>query len=405
MSSLRLSAAATGLPISVLELAAAAGLQRPISLRELLRKTGSRTVRIRVCVLRYDWQKPRLGVTPGAKWPDAFFQALYNGPDGWSISSYWNRCTFGLIDLQFEFQPWRMLPHDQAQDGDDRGGILRICKEQARADGVKLETFDKVVAFVHPPPNNAGASDGDAVFDQGGSIEFFEHEMGHVLGYQHAFGARGFSEFGAFDPAYGGIGDDVYEDPWCVMGFTGPQSRPVVPPPPFSGVGVVGDFWASGRRLSSAALYRHSASTSFSATPSAFEIRPSGDPRNGLAQVTLAAASEGRLLDPVVAVVPGDHGRICVEYRTRSVDDAGILPSRAAGGAVIVHTIGRRPQLAWETEDQPVWLEAVIPVDFKSDAWVSNVWSADPKSLHIQPMAPTPDGRAITVWLTRENQP
>ena len=310
MRPLRLSAAATALHVSVSQLAAAVGLQRPISLRELLQKAGSRWGRIRVCLLRYDSQKPRPGAALRAKWPDAFCEAVFGNLNGWSVSSYWNRCAFGLIDLHFELQPCRMLPHGQAQEDDDRGAILRICKEQATADGVKLDGFDTVIAFVHPPPNNAGATGGGAVFDQGGFIEFFEHEMGRVPSYQHAFGAQGFSALGAFDPVCGAIGDDVYEDPWCVMGFTGLQSRPVVPPPEFSaGPTGVRNFWGSGRRLCSAALYRYWSSTPFHATPSAFEIHSSGDPRTGLAEVTLLAASEGRRLDPIVAVVPGKRVR------------------------------------------------------------------------------------------------
>jgi hypothetical protein len=401
MPSLRLSSAATGLPLSVSQMAASVGLDRDFSVRDLLHRTGSRSHAIRVCLLRYQWQVPRPGSTMTPTWPDAFVDELFNGVNGWSISSYWNRCTLGLVDLHFEMQPWRTLPHDQAKDGDDRGGILASCKQQAAADGVHLDDFDKIVAFVHPPSNNAGATPGGAVFDQGATIEFYEHEIGHVLGYQHAFGARGFGEFGEFDPVFGSIGDDVYEDPWCVMGFTGPQCRPVPIPPAFStSPAVVGGFWYSGRRLSSASLYRHSDATSFHATPGAFEVSPSGDPATGLEQMFLVSSSEGRLLDPILAVVNGDHGQVCVEYRTNTLDDAGILPGRDVTAAVVVHTIGRRPQLAWEGEDRPVWLEVVIPVDLKSDAWVSNVWSSDPKALHIRPMAP--EGNGITVWLSRE---
>lgn len=403
MTSLRLSAAATGLPVSVSQLADSIGLRRDLSLRDLLARTGSRSRRVRACLLRYQWKTPRPGTAVTPTWPDTFVDELFNGVNDWSISAYWNRCTFGLVDLHFEIQPWRPLPHDQAKEGDDRGGILARCEEQARADGVSVDDFDRVIAFVHPPDNNAGAVNGGAVFDQGATtIEYYEHEIGHVLGYQHAFGARGFSDFGRpFDPVFGTIGDDVYEDPWCVMGFTGPQSRAVAIPPSFAmSPAVPRGFWSCGRRLSTASLYRHTDATSFHETPGALEVGLSGDPAASSKQVNLVASSEARLLDPVLAYVDGDHGQVCIEYRTNTLDDAGMLPGRSVVAAIVVHTIGRRPQLAWEHEDKPVWLEAVIPVDLKSDAVISNVWSSEPKALRVRQMAL--QGRAISVSLTRE---
>ena len=72
-------------------------------------------------------------------------------------------------------------------------------------------------------------SPGDAVFDQGPfTLEFFQHELGHLLGFEHPFGPGG-----------------VYDDPYCVMGWSKWHDHPIPRPPEFADVVMLPgvDLW------------------------------------------------------------------------------------------------------------------------------------------------------------------
>lgn len=387
MLSLRLSKAVDRLPVDVAALASAAGMTRPVSLRALLRATGSRTARPRIAVLRYQWATPRPGVSVGPVWPDAFLEDVLVAANGWSLHDYWYRCSEGLVDLDLQILPWRTLEQDQSSDdAQDRGKVLTMCRDQAAQDGVDLAGFDHVIAFLHPTDNPAGASGGDAIFDQAPySLEFYQHETGHVLGYSHAFGTSG---------------DYAYQDDWCVMGFSGPQDHPVAVPPDDASTTVAdpGSFWRAGRRLSGAALYRYTASTDFASTSSVRLPDLTAGPQT----LDLVAAGESWLHDPSLAVVVGDDFRLTVEYRTPSGDDVGIRSGEAVREAVVVHSIGRRAPLRWQSEDDPVWLEAVIVAKHDQDAWVTHAWEKDPKDVHVRVVSAA--GRRVTVEISRDTQ-
>lgn len=389
MLSLRMSKGAQALPISAAQLARAVPMTRPISLRALLTATGSRTRRPRICLLRYQWQTPKPGDNSAPIWPDWFFDEVFSRPNGWSLRDYWYRVSAGLVDIDVVVAPWHTLEKDQsAKDSNDRAKVIQMCRDQAATDHITLDGFDHVIAFLYPGNNNSGAYGGDAVFDQSPfSLEFYQHEMGHQLGFSHACGTRG---------------DYVYEDPWCVMGFSLDQGHPVATTPVVAAVPLddPNGFWRSGRRLSTAALFRYDGSTEFASTPGVVHLDVTGGPQT----VTLVAAGESRLYDPVVAVLKSDFFVLTVEYRTPTGDDVGIRSAEKIRSAVIVHSIGRRQLLRWQGERDPVWLEAEIPADPLRnpkadipDAWITHGWDKD--DVHVELTAVT--GSRATVRISR----
>ena len=162
-----------------------------------------------------------------------------------------------------------------------------------------MDSYDHVVAFLYPGNNNAGAAGSDAIFDQSPySLEFYQHEMGHVLGYSHAFGPQL---------------DYEYEDGWCVMGHSLVQDHPVMVPPALAAVMVDNPtgFWRSGRRLSTAALLHYTGSTEFASTSSVLHLDISNAPQT----IQLVAASESQLHDPSVALIGTELFQLTLELR------------------------------------------------------------------------------------------
>jgi hypothetical protein len=302
---------------------------------------------IRVAVLRFLWAPgPEVpGALPHLTWPDNLFHELFQASNGWSLRDYWLRSSFGLLQLEFDFSIanwWRFGDHTQAELMQDRQGMLAAARGVVEKDnGISLKDFDEVIAFVHAPPSNAGAVGGGAVFDQAGSIPFYQHELGHVLGFQHSFGP--------FLPPPNMFGS-LYNDIYCVMGYTGPQAHAIQRPSAFTNTQIVAqDFWRSERRPSAAALYRRFTGTGeFVDSGWVAHVQP--DQR-----VWIAALSEADNVTPVVAVLPVP-GRpdvnLTVEYRTNVGDDAGVNP------AVVIHSIGANDVGAGRGEVNPPWLES-----------------------------------------------
>jgi hypothetical protein len=388
--SLRLAKAVTAVPIDVAQLASKLDLRPPISVRAIITAQGTRTRRPRVMVLRYRWQKPKPGggftkerrgggaagkpvnreaEIIAAQWPDTFLHEVLAAHNGWSLRDYWYRASFGLVDLEFVVQPWRVLPKDQSsEEAKDRHLVIEMCKDQAKLDGVQLGGIDHVIAFLHPGQNNAGASGGDALFDQYPfSLEFFQHEMGHMLGFSHAFGPHG---------------DYVYEDPWCVMGRSRTREHPVAAPSGSRGVQIdkPQDFWHEGPRLSTAALVRYRDATEFSSTSGVRQL----DVVHGPQTFELVASSEGGLHSPTIAIIDSELFQISIEYRMPTGDDAGIRPSEKVRPAVVVHSTGRRETLRWHGEKGPIWIEAEISAEQKAEAWIDHGWNEAPHNLHVE---------------------
>ena len=380
MLSLRLSSTVTGLPIDVAQMASKMGLRSPISLRALITADGTRTRRPRICVLRYRWQTPRPGpkfqnrIHPrrGSLWPDNFMYELLEAHNGWSLRDYWYRSTFGLIDLEFVVQPWRVLPKDQgskeANGPESRKDVISWCKAQAIADGVKLEGFTHIIAFLHPGQNNAGAYGRDALFDDTPfSLEFYQHEMGHMLGFSHAFGP---------------VGDYVYEDPWCIMGRSRNLEHPVPIPPNLGDVNIEEPeaFWHAGPRLSTAALFRYDSATNFWSTSGVRRV----DVSHASTDVELVPSSEGGLHSPTVAVVECENFKLTIEYRVPTADDAWLKGKNKARPVIVLHSIGRRETLRWQSEDSPVWIEAEIGAEPGAKTVVHDAWNEPPNGLLVE---------------------
>lgn len=345
---------------------------------------------VRIAVLRFYWAPSRLHeLHPPSQWPDEFADNLFQASNGWSLRDYWLRASLNLLQLEFDFSlsGWRQLgthTHEEtAADGSllssHRDAVLSEARRIVEDEGHSLKSFDGVIAFVHPPPSDAGATNGGAVFDQGGSLPFYQHELGHVLGFQHAFGP-----FIPPPDVYGSL----YNDAYCVMGRTGRQSHEIDVPTVASTAEIADrGFWRSERRVSGAALYRRFAGTDEFVDTGWVAHLNLGD------RVWIAALSEADNVTPVIAVldVPDvDGASLVLEYRTRFGDDLGVEP------AVVVHSIGVNYVGDGRTEMNPPWLETtIVPV---VGQWatvlgvrieVTTVSTGSPAGIELQTQRPT----------------
>jgi len=291
-------------------------------------------------LLRYMWEAPSPSVQHGSPpWPDKAFQAIFNDRNGWSVGDFWERCTFGLTRPVFKLFPWRILRYTEAAEAGDRGHVIQLARQQAADDGEMLVGFAGVVAFVNAWPSDAGANGRDARFDPGTyRLELFQHEVGHMLDFEHSFG-----------PAMWGRPAGVYNDPYCVMGATGPFEHNIAADPNLSDVplGAGQPFWRSGRRPAAATLYRHL--PSFARSASVVHALPGQD-------IPLTALAQARLGEPIVAILPlPNGGELSIEYRLDSDDDVQVQP------AVVVHSFGMQMNPPGQTEVRPPWFEAAIP--------------------------------------------
>jgi hypothetical protein len=299
----------------------------------------------RIAVQKYLWSEVSQDAQSNLPWGPTVFDVLLSDGNGFSMRDYWSRTTFGLFELEFTVgRLWQASGKSQDALRNDRSRMVQAFRQLYLDDGGSLDGIDSFVFFLDPPPCDAGAQGRDAVLDQGGRLEMYQHEIGHVLGFMHSFGPSG-----------------VYGDPYCVMGATGPSDHPVQVVKDLTGFTFLDPaFWRSGRRVSAAALYRRFVDTS---------VGGSGDPRSGLGAAGffdsrvvhtqlgrtewVAALSEDGG-QPVVAVAPLPQGVVAVEYRVRSGDDIGVTP------AVVIHTLGVRPNEAGIGEVAPPRFEGTI---------------------------------------------
>ena len=319
---------------------------------------------IRVAVLRFYWAGGPIppDALPHPTWPDDFYFQLFQASNGWSIRDYWLRTTFGLLQLEFDLSiaPWWHLREEgqsHASLSGSRGGVITACRREVEANGISLAEFDHVVAFMHAPQCNAGAAGvgQDAAFDQNGTLDFYLHEIGHVLGFEHAFGPfipPPLTEYGS-----------VYNDPYCVMGYSGRQGafpgwpghqdHSIAQPPQFAQTQILqgADFWNSERRPSAASLYRRFMNSEDFVNSGWVQHVVPGE------RVWIAALSEPANTTPVMAVMPldGDPSKLLtIEYRTAVSDDAGVTPG------VVVHSIGVHDVGEGRSEVDPPWFEGTF---------------------------------------------
>jgi hypothetical protein len=292
--------------------------------------------------------KPQQNAPP-AKWNDQEVREIFASENDWSVEQFWWRNSMGLVDLTFEVYPWRSLPGTQADLDTSRGSVNSLVRSQAGHDGVPLSQYDHVCTILHPPPGDRGAAGvpGDMVVDEGPfSLEFFEHECGHLLGYEHAFGSAGDRTWQA------------YHDDFDVMGYSEDNDRAIPTPSDLASLSLPAgiNFWRSGRRLSAASLYRYV--DPFKTSSGVIRV-PAGETQS----VRLVALTKGRFGDPVIAIVSTPSGEITVEYRINFADDFSLRQ----GPVLVLHSIGRRVLPRGAHEVNPVVYEAQVSATIGSD--------------------------------------
>jgi hypothetical protein len=272
-----------------------------------------------------------------------------------SVANYWHRATCGLRDLTFEvvtpqWAPFSNFNWDNAQigpawpNGRGRSGAVAAGRADLVTAGVDLSNFHHLIVVYPSGPSDTGATGqlGDMAMSLSeSSLPFLQHEVGHDLGFQHAYG-------GAW---VAGTGND-YNDAYDIMGFTGQFAHTVDPPADAAGLTPAG-FWQSERRLSAASLFRH-LGEEFTFAGQVVQI----DALSGQARLYGLASTFGP--EPVLAVRNLDGGKqekyVTIEYRPALSDDGGIDRD-----SVVVHSIGvnqvNGPAL---TEDRPAWLEGTL---------------------------------------------
>jgi hypothetical protein len=305
-------------------------------------------LRHRYAIATLLFRSPEGSTTSAPPWDAELIDEIFFR-DQFSAAQFWARCTRGLMDLSFEIVTPGWIPFDTFSWKDaqntGRGGVVNAARRDLASDGIDLSGFDHLVVIVPNGPTDAGATGqlGDIALDELGGLSFFQHEVGHTLGFQHAFG-------GPWVPG----GGNVYQDAYDVMGFTNLQRDPnggdhAVPVPGVDGGQTTPNFWRSDRRLSAASLYR--GSERFALGGGVSQILGT----QGIAEI------EGLCLDgggSVLATmdIPGhDSGVLAVEYRPAVGDDVGV------GSNVVVHSIGvnqvNSPPLG---EIRPVWFEGTL---------------------------------------------
>jgi hypothetical protein len=103
-----------------------------------------------------------------------------------------NHCGAGhvrLIQPEFHFimSTFAILPESHAQLSSDRHGMILAARREA-ANNHDLSGYGGVMVFLNPPHLNAGAWGSDSALDQAGIIPVYQHEVGHMLGFQHSYG-------------------------------------------------------------------------------------------------------------------------------------------------------------------------------------------------------------------------
>lgn len=328
-----------------------------------------------------------------ASWPDNAYTGCYMPIRPGGASRYWQDCTFGLLNLgDSAVFPWRVLDIDTPTAGAlARATVITRAIEMGLDDGFPLHQFPCVVVVVIP--NTPGvlpdgttfnAIDGGAqsvatrggnwsaaLMSEDGDQDFFAHEFGHVLFFDHSWGRRwGFPQ--------------EYGDPYCIMSAQdyGPGD-PIWVSPADPAMPVHAAYWGHmGPRPAAATLYQHLPEF----LTSGYAVDLGSNFVNYPRTVRIHALDTGR--KPCLAVVnlPGSARKYTVEYRRQVGWDAGVTP------AVVIHSVG--PGFIATQPIRTVY-EGRIPVPQKGDI----DWRSDNKQIGVLLDSVEPDGSAVDVTI------
>ena len=297
-----------------------------------------------------------------------------------SVAGFWRASTLGLLEASFDLYPkdgstlTLDARRDSLRNGEPDQKALAATEAFFLGEGIPIDSFDGIVYWVDPPTADWGAIDCPpegrgrsqrAMLHQMLAHRTFCHEIGHVLGYQHAFDIE--------NPS-----DPVYRDDFCVMG----QDN-------------VGSWWmpanAAMDRLehdpgltlathlaAAASSYRHC--RPFRTSLGVREVSPTIPEEAEL--VSLSRATFG---DRVLLVVRDAGAFFVVEYRTNVGWDTGV------SSAVVVHSLGLRANPPGFGEDRPVWFETAI-----YSPW-TDVYRAPSENWALQVLAISEDGRTARI--------
>jgi hypothetical protein len=165
---------------------------------------------VTVAIIKASWETRKSDALVLPLWSQSVLDEVFQSRNGWSLGSYWDQCSLGLRRFQFSFFSLGTL---KGKQGGGREDVIPAARQQCKDASIPIEDYEHVIILVDPSNNDSGALGigGDALFDQNGSHEFFAHELGHVLGLDHPFGYQN------------GVPTE-YQDYYCLMGYTGPNS-------------------------------------------------------------------------------------------------------------------------------------------------------------------------------------
>jgi hypothetical protein len=343
-----------------------------------------------------------------APWTQEVLQEVFQARNGWSLGSYWDDCSLGLRSPKFDFFDAGTL--DATQETIDRGHLIPRVVDHARSLGVPVDNYQHRIAFMSPPPNPSGAigTDDGAVLDRDGTLQYYAHELGHVLGLDHVFG---------YDERNIGV---VYEDDYCIMGnfirwFAFPNPNPA----PNVANALTSSLWRSGPMPAAATLWKY-----WPDFRNSNRVRTVTPGTNG--DFTLTALSAHALGGVVLIRIPvGTDQEYLLEYRTPTGWDQAFSEP-----VLVVHSHGLPSNHTPKREGfGMIWLVKAIPAPFH-DAWsltipsisaeVVGVWSED-KAITIRIASPASPksarlverlhrnvvGSSVVdqgmVWLSRDN--
>lgn len=348
-----------------------------------------------VAVLRFKW-KDFANAQPA--WPDHAYTGCFLPIRPSGASRYWQDCTFGLINLEGSVVfPWRVLGIDKPNVSLDRRVVLPHAIERGLDEGFPLHDFKYVLAMVIPNipgvnaqgqqywPIDGGGAPGVstrggtwscALLSETDGHQFFAHEFGHMIDFDHSWGRKS----GA--PA-------EYADPYCVMSAEdyGTNTRPVWTSAPDPFMPVHADYWQGMAPAPAAATLYHYLPEF---TTAGYAVELGSNFANVPRSIRLNALDKRWKPCLGVVSVPGTNTKYTVEYRRQSGWDRAVQP------AVVIHSIGPTGN-----PNQPIGAiyEGRIPIPHQGDI----DWRSADKRVVVLLDSVETDGSAVEVTIGGSN--